>query len=92
MEKNQTAMQILIKEMKEELLHLNPNDATSILLTATIRLADSLLLTEEVLIKRAYTAGEMNILLNQSKLESSTDYFKKTYNNESEAIANKTEI
>jgi hypothetical protein len=81
-----TAMQILIKEMKQELLHLNERDATSILLMATIRLANSLLLTEEVLIKKAYSAGEMNVLLN-NKSETADDYFNKTHNNESEAIA-----
>lgn len=97
MEKNQTAMQILIDKMKQELLHLDKNDATSILLVSTIRLADLLLSTEKIQIKRAFNDGEQNVWdrhknENYFEFEDAQDYFNKTYSNESETITNKIEI
>ena len=97
MEKNQTAMQILIEKMKQELLHLDKKDATSMLLVSTIRLADLLLSTEKIQIKRAFNDGEQNVWDRHKneddfEFEDAQDYFNKTYNNESETIANKIEI
>lgn len=97
MNQYKTAMQILIDKMKEELLHLNERTAASILLMATIRLANELLLDERIQIKRAFTDGEQNVWSrhtneNDFEFQDAQDYFKKTYNNESEAIAEKTEI
>ena len=94
MSKNQTAMQILIEKMKQELLHLNPNDATSILLTATIRIATELLLDEKLYIKRAFIDGEQNVWSrhtneNDFEFKDANHYFNKTFINESEAIAEK---
>ena len=96
MEKNQTAMQILIDKMKSELLHLD-NDATSILLISTIRLADLLLSTEKIQIKKAFNDGEQNVWdrhknENDFEFSDAQDYFNKTFNNESETIGNKIEI
>lgn len=97
MEKNQTAMQILIDKMKQELLQLDKKDATSILLVSTIRLADLLLSTEKIQIKRAFNDGEENVWDRHKneddfEFEDAQDYFNKTFNNESETIANKIEI
>lgn len=85
-------MQILIEKMKQELLHLNEKTAASILLTATIRLATELLLDEKIQIKRAFLDGEQNVWSrhtneNDFEFEDAKDYFNKTFNNESEAIA-----
>tara|TARA_R110000868_G_scaffold337249_1_gene598116 strand:- start:189 stop:482 length:294 start_codon:yes stop_codon:yes gene_type:complete len=97
MEKNQTAMQILIDKMKSELLHLDKNDAKSILLISTIRLADLLLSTEKIQIKKAFNDGEQNVWdrhknENDFEFSDAQDYFNKTYNNKSETIRNKIEI
>lgn len=97
MEKNQTAMQILIDKMKQELLQLDKKDATSILLVSTIRLADLLLSTEKIQIKRAFNDGEQNVWDRHKneddfEFEDAQDYFNKTFNNESKTIANKIEI
>ena len=97
MEKNQTAMQILIDKMKSELLHLDKNDAISKLLVSTIRLADLLLSTERIQIKKAFNDGEQNVWdrhknENDFEFEDAQDYFNKTYSNESETIRNKIEI
>lgn len=97
MQKNQTAMQILIDKMKSELLHLDKNDATSILLISTIRLSDLLLSTERIQIKKAFNDGEQNVWdrhknENDFEFEDAQDYFNKTYSNESETIRNKIEI
>lgn len=97
MEKNQTAMQILIDKMKQELLHLDKNDATSKLLVSTIRLADLLLSTEKIQIKKAFNDGEQNVWdrhknENDFEFEDAQDYFIKNYSNESETIGNKIEI
>jgi hypothetical protein len=96
MEKNQTAMQILIEKMKQELLHLDKKDAASMLLVSTIRLADLLLSTEKIQIKRAFNDGEQNVWdrhknENDFEFENSQDYFNKTFN-ESKTITNKIEI
>lgn len=90
-------MQVLIDKMKQELLHLDKNDATSILLVSTIRLADLLLSTEKIQIKRAFNDGEQNVWdrhknENDFEFEDAQDYFNKTYSNESETITNKIEI
>lgn len=94
MEKNQTAMQILIDKMKKELLYLDKNDATSILLTAIIRLATELLLDEKLHIKRAFIDGEQNVwdrhkYQNHFEYKDANNYFNKKFNNESEAIGEK---
>lgn len=91
---NKTAMQILIDKMKEDLLHLHNYDPISMWVTSTIREATELLLDERIKIKRAFTDGEQNVWdrhknENDFEFENSSDYFNKTYNNESEAIAEK---
>lgn len=90
-------MQVLIDKMKQELLHLDKNDATSILLVSTIRLADLLLSTEKIQIKRAFNDGEQNVWdrhknENDFEFSDAQDYFIKNYSNESETITNKIEI
>jgi len=96
MEKNQTAMQILIEKMKQELLHLDKKDAASMLLVSTIRLADLLLSTEKIQIKRAFNDGEQNVWDRHKneddfEFEDAQDYYNKTFN-ESKTITNKIEI
>jgi hypothetical protein len=97
MNQSKTAMQILIEKMKEELLHLNEKTSASVLLTATIRLATELLLDERIQIKRAFTDGEQNVWdrhknENDFEFENASNYFNKTFNNESESIEEKIEI
>lgn len=91
MNQSKTAMQILIDKMKEELLHLNERSAESILLMATIRLANSLLADEKLQIRRAFTDGEQNVWdrhkEEEFQFQSGIDYYKKTFENESETIS-----